>query len=246
MRRLAKAAMASASLALAVPVAAQAPSSMPVINDGETLVLVEAHGTTEVVPDYMVVEAGVVTSRATAREAVDENNRKMQRVIEALRTDGIRPSEVRTTDFAVSPRYRDRNETEIVAYEVRNELWIELRDFARAGDTISALFDAGANSVSGPRFRIDPDTELVAADAAQRDAIDFARNQAERVAEQLGLRVSRVLRVSDRDIRFNREYGGDSGGFIVVTGSRIASTPIEPGVMPFHVDLYIEFALVPN
>ena len=238
--------LAGFALVMADPAMAQVASTMPTVKDGETLVLVEARGITKVRPDYMVIEAGVFTSGKSARDAVDENNRAMQRVIEMLRADGINPSEVRTIDFDVDPKVDKDEPSTILAYEVNNRLRIELREFDRAGDTVSALFDAGANSVSGPSFRIDEKTELEAADVAERDAISFARKQAERIADQLGMRVSRVLRVSNRDIEFSRNYGGDNGGFIVVTGSRIAPTPIEPGVIDFSVDLYVEFALVPK
>lgn len=235
-----------AAIAVMVPqiARAQQPSVMPVVREGETLVLVEAEGIAKVKPDFMTISAGVVTTGSTAKQSVDENNRKMSAVLTALRSAGIRPTEVRTEDFRVTPKFSDDDEREIATYEVRNTVQIELRDFARAGDTISALFDAGANNVSGPLFNVDDNTYSTAASAAETDALRAARRQADTIAGQLGLRVSRVLRVSNREIKFSRDYGERNGGMIVVTGSRIAPTPIEPGEMDFEVELFVEFALV--
>ena len=130
-----------------------------------------------------------------------------------------------------------------------NTVIIELRDVTSAGLTISTLFDAGANKVEGPRFNIDEATYQRAASEGERLALEDARRQAENLAGALGMRVSRVLRVSNREIDFNREYGvRRGGGLIMVTGSRVTTspTPLEPGEIDFEVELFVEFALVPT
>ncbi|WP_370030407.1 SIMPL domain-containing protein [Qipengyuania mesophila] len=218
---------------------------MPLVQPGETLALIEARGQTKVKPDFMVVTIGVATVGRSATAAVDENNRKMAAVLEALKSEGIELHKIRTSDFDVSPEHRDdRSTLEIVGYKVRNEIEVELRQLDMAGTVLSTVFDAGANDVSGPNFGIDETTHSAAAETAEALALADARRQAANLAKNLEMRVSRVLRLSNVEIDFDRDYGWRGGNSIVVTGSRIAPTPIEPGELDFVVTLFVEFALV--
>lgn len=220
----------------------------PVVEKGETLVLVEASGVTKVRPDIARFELGVVTVGLTAREALNANNDRMARVIAALKDEGIEASNIQTSDFRVSPQYRDKRDSnelsDIIGYRVTNEVYVEFRDLERAGDIVSLSFDAGANTVSGPRFRIDDAKYEVAANSAEQAAIKESRRSAENIARSLGLKVSRVLRVSNTKIDFDNSMGERGGDYIVVTGSRIAPTPIEAGEMSFSAEVFVEYALV--
>ena len=222
----------------------------PIVEKGETLVLVEAVGSANVAPDYMWIEVGVVTTGKTASETLDANNRRMFDLLEILKSNGIIPSKIQTSDFDVSPEYKDDGDSDtpadIVGYKVVNEVRVEFRDFDRAGDIISALFGAGANSVSGPRFNIDEATYIDAAERAEAMALVEARRRVDNVAKALELNVSRTLRVSNVDINFDRKFGRRGGQFIVVTGSRIAPTPIEPGELTVEAEVFVEYALVDN
>jgi uncharacterized protein YggE len=61
-------------------------------------------------------------------------------------------------------------------------------------------------------------------------------------AAALGMRVARVLRVSERG---QFEMDSDNSA-IVVTGSRIPPTPLAPGEIPVRVTVWIDYALVPR
>jgi hypothetical protein len=128
----------------------------------------------------------------------------------------------------------------ITGYIARNEVELRLRDLARAGQVVSDLFSAGANQVRGPEFsHSDP---RPARDRARRNAVTSAQAEATAYADALGMRVSRVLRVSQR----GPFEGEDQGSSIVVTGSRIAATPIEPGEISTRVRVWVDYALLPR
>ena len=232
------------ALAVASPVAAQpAPELLP----GEVLISVEAEGRHASRPDAMTITAGTVTTGATAAEAVAANNALAQRLIEAVRAARIDPRDVRTSHFSVEPRFEggrgesdeERPPPRILGYVVENRLEIRLRDLANADTLISRLFDAGANSVGGPRFALSDDR--AARRAAERAAVAEARAEAENYAAALGRRVGRVLRISDR-----RAWTEPSGERLYVTGSRIPATPIEPGEIETRAVVFVDFALEPE
>ena len=237
-------------VALAALLAAGAAAAQPAITlaPNEALLSVEAEGRFASRPDVMTISAGTVTTGATAAEAVAANAALAQRLVAAVRAAGIEPRDVRTSHFQVEPRFeggRNRGDEgglppRIVGYVVTNGLSVRLRDLGNAETLIARLFEAGANSVRGPVFTLADDRE--ARRSAERRAIEQARAEAENYAAAVGLRVGRLLRVSDR-----RAWSGtQSEQAIVVTGSSIRPTPIEPGEIETRAVVYVDFALVPR
>lgn len=225
----------------AIPAAAQTEPARPVVQPNETILRVQGEGSVAVKPSRMVVTIGVETTGTTAGEALDANNRKLAPVIEALRDRGIPASDIQSSSLDVSPVYSDDDELEITGFLASNSLSVTSRDLARAGELISLLFDAGANTIEGPEFLVAEDQEEKLARLAEADALREARAQAESTAEALGMKVSRILLVSDSQVSFR----SGSGYVITVTANRIARpTPIEPGEITISAKYDLEFALV--
>ncbi|MEE4538978.1 MAG: SIMPL domain-containing protein [Erythrobacter sp.] len=235
----------AAALALALapsaPVHAQSEMARPVVLPGETILRVVGEGKVQAPPTQMTIEIGVESLGATAAEALDANNRQLEPVIEALRERGIAASQFQTSDLSVEPQYsndRGRQSERITGFMATNTLSVTTNDLDQAGALVSVLFDAGANRIDGPRFSVAPQDEGLLTRAAQAQALENAREEAENVAETLGLAISRILLVSDSSVVFR---GGARG--ITVTGSRISRTPIEPGEVSITARYNVEFAL---
>lgn len=236
--------MVAALAALALSPAAAGAQDPISLNPGEVLLKVEAQGQDKRRPDMMTITAGAVTTAGSAREALARNNALSGKLIEALRAQGIAAADVRTSELSVDPvmdteeAERQHREGRITGYVAKNTLEVRLRELARAPEAIDALFNAGANSIQGPRFsHSDPKP---AQSAARVAAVAAAREQAETYAAALGMRVARVLRASERG-----SFENEGGEGIVVTGSRIPRTRIEPGDLTTRITLWIDFALVP-
>jgi uncharacterized protein YggE len=237
-------------VALATLLATGAAAAQPGVTlaPNEALVSVEAEGRFASRPDVMTISAGTVTTGATAAEAVAANAALAQRLVAAVRGAGIEPRDVRTAHFQVEPRFEGgRNGRDegglpprIVGYVVTNNLSVRLRDLGNAEGLIARLFEAGANTVRGPVFSLADDRE--ARRAAERHAIEEAMAEAENYAAAVGRRVGRLLRVGDR--RVWTEPVSSQG--IIVSGSRIPPTPIEPGEIETRAIVYVDFALVPR
>lgn len=234
--------------AAALPAAAAAQSVAIGLNPGEVLLKVEAEGEHLSRPDLMGMTAGVVTTGRTAREALTANSQLANRLIEAVRANGIQPRDVATFELSVVPQFEepDRGRTDdeepvrrIVGYVARNRLSLRLRELAKAPDIIDALFNAGANEVRGPSFGLsDPAPALR---EARRSAVRAAREEAEIYADAMNMRITRALRVSERG-----SFDQEDEGRIIVTGSRIPSTPLEPGELSTKVTIWIDYAMAPR
>jgi|GEM_PF-5962352 len=81
---------------------------------------------------------------------------------------------------------------------------------------------------------------IAALQSARRLAIAAATEEAEEYADALGMRIARVLRVSERSAR------SGSDGYITVTGNRSSGTPIEPGDLETQVQVWVDYALAPR
>jgi uncharacterized protein YggE len=238
--------IAAAALALAGP--ARAQDVVISLAPGEVLLRVQGEGVYRSRPDLMAITAGVVTTGSTARAALAANSELANRLIEAVRASGIAARDVQTSNLTVDPQFeegdRQRAEREdrqprITGYIARNRLHLTLRDLRRAPDIVDALFAAGANEVRGPHFgHSDPAPALR---AARRAAVEAAREEADTYAEALAMRIVRVLRVSERS-----SFSDEDEGTIIVTGSRIPATPLEPGEISTEATVWIDYAMAPR
>ena len=187
------------ALTVLIAPAAEAQVAAPVVNaplEGTRLDIV-ATGESRQAPDIVVINAGVVTEAATAQEALAANNREMQSVFAALRSAGIAERDIQTASINLNPRYDYENRTtpELVGYTASNQLTLRFRDIEQAGPIIDALVAQGVNQINGPSLEIDePEAAL---NEARRDALQKARSRADVYASALGMRVVRVVAVSE-------------------------------------------------
>jgi len=180
------------------PVAAQAQEVAVVAMaiEGTRLDIV-ATGESRRVPDVAEINAGVATEAATAQAALADNNARMRTIFAALDRAGIARRDIQTAQINLNARYDygEGREPRLIGYTATNSLTVTFRDIERAGPIIDTLVAQGINQINGPSLRVDePEAAL---DEARRDAIAKARQRAELYASALGMRVVRIIAVSE-------------------------------------------------
>lgn len=235
-----KAAAAFAVLAAAaVPPAAQAQTQGQVVLAEGTLLTVNADGSSEARPDMAIVNLGVTTEGQTAAAALAENARRMTALTAALRRAGIAERDIQTSNVSVYPQqvYGEGQAPRITGYQANNSVTVKVRRIDNTGRVIDAAVGAGGNTVNGVSFtHADPDAQL---DVARRDAIAEARRRAELYANALGMRVNRIVSVSE---------GGGYAPPMPVALERFqaqdaAATSISPGEIETRVSVNVMFEL---
>lgn len=241
-------ALAAAQFAVAQPALAQSAGPLPAIETGHTLLSVSAEGKAERVPDLAVFNAGVTTQGKTAGEALAANSAAMTRVIAALKRAGIADRDIQTSNLAVNPVYAEprrlpdgsveHRTPEIVGYQVNNSVSVRQRKLEDYGKVIDTLVTAGANQVNGPSFMLDqPDAAM---DEARTEAVKKARARAELYAQAAGLKVVRIVSIS--------ETGGFSPPSPVMyrrEAAQAASAPVAAGEVALEVNVTVQFELAP-
>ncbi|WP_308517837.1 SIMPL domain-containing protein [Sphingomonas flavescens] len=223
--------------AAAIPVSASAQQAM--INQSITGTRLDISATGEVsrVPDMATISAGVVTKAPTASAALQDNAGRMQRVVAALKRAGIADRDIQTSNVSLNPEYRypDNQSPQLTGYSASNNVSVRFRDIRTSGQILDALVGQGANQISGPNLTIDkPEGAL---DEARTRAIAVGRERAQAYARSLGMRVVRLVAVS--------ESGGNSivQPMPMYARADMAKTSIEPGEQKLQVTLNMTFEL---
>ena len=234
---LALALMASA-LAVAAPAVAQ--DVVAVRPMAGTRLDISATGTVSRVPDLAIISAGVVTKSTTATGAIADNATRMERVRAALKRAGIADKDIQTSSINLNPDYRYENNQPpvLTGYQASNNVSVKFRDIRNSGKILDALVAEGANQINGPSLTIDKPEG--AYDEARVKAIAAGRARAELYARSLGLRVVRLVSVS--------EGGGYSRppmpiAMMAKAERSDASTSIDPGSQDLEITLAMSFEL---
>ncbi|MCR5870639.1 SIMPL domain-containing protein [Sphingomonas sp. J344] len=231
--------MTVAALAATFPLAAAAQVAPSATAVEGTLLDVVAEGRVNRVPDVALIRAGVVSQGATAAEALTANARQMASVLTALKAAGIADRDVQTATISLNPQYRyaENQPPAITGYQATNSVSVRFRDIARSGTILDALVKQGANQIDGPNLTIDAID--AAMDEARVDAVKRARARAELYARTLGMRVARIVVVSEGS-------DGDVPGpmpQMMVRAEAKDSTQIAPGEQQVSANVRVRFLL---
>ena len=228
--------MAAAVLLAAAPAAAQVADARPLAG---TRLDVVATGEADRVPDIVRINAGVMTRAATASEAIAQAAARMDSVRAALRRAGVADRDIQTSAINLYPDWRhiENRTPELIGYNAQNQVSVRFRDIANAGRILDALVAAGANQIDGPMFMIDRPEEGL--DEARRDAVTKARARADLYARALGMRVVRILSVSEAGLGFMPP----PVPVMMRAEAAQAATQIVPGEQTLSVSLTVSFEL---
>ena len=259
-------ALSGFALSLASPAAAQIAAPPVEVAPGNTLLTVSAEGRSFSEPDLAVFSAGVTTQGDSAAAALAENSRAMTQVIAALRQAGIAERDIQTSNLSIQPVYADPNRDammaarstgepyiplppeqqvpRIIGYQASNNVSIRQRDLDEFGRVIDTLAQAGANQINGPMFQLDEAEPAL--DQARLEAMSKARERAELYANAAGLRIVRILSIS--------EAGGYYGPQPVTFARAEAMSappppppaPVQPGELQMNAAVTVLYELAPR
>lgn len=231
--------MTAVALAATVPLAAAAQVAPTATVAEGTLLDVVAEGRVSRVPDIAIIRAGVVSQGATAAEALSANARQMASLLAALKAAGIADRDIQTATISLNPQYRyaENQPPVITGYQASNTVSVKFRDIARSGAILDALVKQGANQIDGPNLTIDAIDSAM--DEARIDAVKRARTRADLYARALGMRVDRIVMVSE---------GGDIGmpgpiPQMMVRAEAKDATQVVPGEQQVSTSVRIRFLL---
>jgi uncharacterized protein len=166
----------------------------------ENFIEVTGEGEVFAKPDIALVSFSVENEEDDADVALLENAKRTNTVIAFLKNNGIEEKDIKTTNFNLYPRYEYHSkeldyyhgEKRVLAgYEVLQTVEVKIREMGDIGNIVDGAVKNGANRVSGMSFIIENEEELKK--EARQIAIDKAKEEAETIAKQLGVKLSNVI-----------------------------------------------------
>lgn len=209
--------------------------------DRQRTLSLSATGTVSAKPDIANISTGVQSDAKTAREALSKNTEAMSAVIAGLKSSGIAPKDIQTSNFSVSPRYqhfKDRRPAEITGYRVSNSVRITVRDLAKLGDILDQVVTLGSNKINGVSFGVDDPADLL--DEARKQAMATAITRAKLYTEASGTKLGRVLTINEQT--FNRPPQPVFAR-AAMRAPKAESVPIEAGEQSIEVRISVSWEL---
>jgi uncharacterized protein YggE len=163
----------------------------------ETTISISAQGAVQRAPDIAYITTGVTTEAKTAEAALAENASRMNALMAVLKEAGIAERDIQTSNFSLYPTYiYPENQTpRITGYNASNQVTVRVRALDRLGSILDTVVRAGGNTFGGLSFGLDDETE--ARNEARRLAMKEAMARAELYAGAAGLKVRRVVTISE-------------------------------------------------
>lgn len=240
MRKTLLAALAAGAASLSAAAAAQQPATITQTIAG-TRLDISATGDVTRVPDLAIISAGVQTRSATASGAIQQAATRMARVRQALTDAGVADRDIQTSTISLNPEYTYANNQppKLNGYTASNQLSVRFRDIANAGKILDALVSQGANTINGPTLTIDkPESAL---DEARARAVATGRARADLYARSLGMRVVRLVSVSESSSSY--PVPPPTVMYARVEAAQAADSKIDPGEQKLQVNVAMTFEL---
>jgi uncharacterized protein len=163
------------------------------------MISITGHGEVRATPDIAIITMGVLSSAATAREALDINTKSMTDLMSALKTANIEAKDIMTSNFNVAPRYdygqNNGQPPKLAGYDVSNNVTVTLRKIDGVGDVLDKAVTSGSNQINGISFAIS--NPLAATDEARKLAVQDATRKAQLYATSATVNLGNIVSISE-------------------------------------------------
>lgn len=206
--------------------------------EGETVNVVSVSGIGKVTakPDIAYISIGVETQDEDASVAQQDNAKKMDAVMKALKAAGIKSDDITTTGYSIYDRYNYDKDDDVKYFVVSNRVEVTINDITKVGNIIDVTATAGANQVSNIRFGLSNSDELYA--EALKLAMSSAKIKANAIMGTFGKTAGMPSRVSESSY-----YGGAVTASVEMMKSENSdfATPISTGELTIQANVSVEY-----
>lgn len=188
----------------------------------QNTITISGEGKVDATPDIAKVIVTVRENAKTAKEAQDKVVKKWATAKSAISAANIDDKDIKTISYTTQPRYYypANGKMMIDGYDAVQTTEIKVRNVDNTGKVLEVIAAAGINEVSGPDFTVDDMTVLK--DEAREKAINDAKVKAQKLADQLGVDLVRIVSFSE---------GGNSGYMPYMARAEMSGMPMSSSKM---------------
>ena len=190
-----------------------------------TTISVSGEGEVTAVPDIGEFSFSVTAESEEAATAQKESADKVNAILAYLTENGVEEKDIKTENYSLYPKYRYEQrpcafgvsycpgEQVQDGFTVNQSVRVKVRDLDKAGDLIAGAGEQGATNLSGLSFTIDD--EAVLKDEARAVAILDAKEKAEVLSRQLGVRLVKMVSYYENEGYSPSPYYGMGGDMML-------------------------------
>lgn len=191
-------------------------------------------------PDIAVLSLGVSAEADSVGEARSRAADGMNKMLDAMKQNGVDEKDIQTTRFTVQPMYDYTNGKSVLrGFSVDNTVTAKVRKIDDAGKVIDAVLAAGGDlaRVDSLQFTIDDPTVLE--DQAREKAMTDARHKADALAKAGGVELGLPRTISEVAAPAPINFTGAEFAHALDT----AQTPIQLGELEVQVTVQVVYEL---
>lgn len=177
-------------------------------NQPANVISVSGSGEVLAISDIASLNVNLMKDGATAKEAQDLLNESITKTLNYLKDQKIEDKDIKSEYGGLAPKYSYEkcytypcpSNSKIVGYTATQSIEIKIREVDNANVIKTGLAELEITDISGPNFGMDDEESFK--DQARSLAITEAKNKAEVLAKELGVRLGKV-------VSFSEDMGGN-------------------------------------
>jgi len=158
---------------------------------------VEATGKALAVPNTAQINLGIQINKPTVKEAQNEANEKINSTTQAIKKLGVEEKNIKTINYSVYPNYDYRAGQKINGYNINITIQVKVNDFDKVNQVIDTATSLGLNQIGSLEFTLDDEKLEEIEMQARKEAIQKAKNKASEIAKTGGLRLGKIVNISE-------------------------------------------------
>lgn len=200
----------------------------------------EGQGSASMAPDILTISFGVTKNAGTVADAQNQTNTVINSILENLKSLGVSDKDLKTTNYSISPNYTFEGTQKISGYTVTQNIDLKIKDIKNTNKTIDTITASGGNLVGQVQFGFDDKTKEKLEEQARKEAVDNARKKAQSLASVSGVRLGKIINVTESQDNFPRPIPFES------TKAGIQETPstnITPGENSIKISVTLTYEI---
>lgn len=174
----------------------------------QNTITVSGKGEVKTEPDVAQFSFAVIKEDKTSSEAQKLVTEKMNAVLITLGELGIVKKDLQTTNYNIVPRYEYQSKKEssrfpipdgkrvLIGYEVSHWITVKIRNVDQAGEILAEVGGMNVENISGLSFIVDDEEKIKR--EARRKAVANAKEKAQAIADDFGVRLVKVVSFNER------------------------------------------------
>lgn len=220
------------------------------------VISVSGEGETFAVPDIALVTFTVSKDAKSMEEAQKTITETAKKAIAYLTEQGIAEKDIKTENYNTYPQYEWQRATVacitypcpqpdgknvLIGYSATQTVSVKIRKTDQAGTIVTGLGAIGVSNITGPNFTIDNDDAIKA--EARTQAIADAKQKAEVLAKQLGVKLVRIVNFTENGNNPYPMYSSKADMVMSVGGGAPEAAPLPTGENKYTSNVTITYEI---